>query len=199
MRLTDFCSNWLCRSLTYAAFGSRIFLYTVYIMYIINLTGRQFYWDGQGAGDSLRPVLRVSEPKKKGARSAAKTYLSLSMRVVGQTNAVSVCGRPLVTLRSRTYSSQNYIYSRRSEERGAIERKGDKTRERDRVNKLYVRAQSTYFTVRGQSYFSRLLKYWPPFPLSARRVCPPPATKAGVHTRRAERGMGEPFFGRREK
>ncbi len=42
-------------------------------------------------------------------------------------------------------------------------------------------AQSTYFTVRGQFYFSRLPKYWPPppIPLSARRVCPPPATKAG--------------------
>jgi hypothetical protein len=36
--------------------------------------------------------------------------------------------------------------------------------------------QSTYFTVRGQSYFSRLPKYWLPIPLSARRVCPPPAT-----------------------
>ncbi len=33
--------------------------------------------------------------------------------------------------------------------------------------------------VRGQSYFYRLPKYWPPIPLSARRVCPPPATKAG--------------------
>ncbi len=39
--------------------------------------------------------------------------------------------------------------------------------------------QSTYFTVRGQSYFSRLPKYWPPIPLSPWRVCPPPATKAG--------------------
>jgi hypothetical protein len=28
----------------------------------------------------------------------------------------------------------------------------------------------------------------PPTPLSARRVCPPPATKAGVHIRLAERG-----------
>ncbi len=27
--------------------------------------------------------------------------------------------------------------------------------------------------VRGQSYFSRLPKYWPPIPLSARRVCTP--------------------------
>jgi hypothetical protein len=36
----------------------------------------------------------------------------------------------------------------------------------------YSMAQSTYFTVRGQ-YFSRLPKYWPPIPLSARRVCTP--------------------------
>ncbi len=27
--------------------------------------------------------------------------------------------------------------------------------------------------VRGQSYFSRLPKYWPPIPISARRVCTP--------------------------
>jgi hypothetical protein len=43
--------------------------------------------------------------------------------------------------------------------------------------------------VRAQSYFTRLPKYCPPIPLSAQRVCPPSATK-GVHTRRAERGMG---------
>jgi hypothetical protein len=61
----------------------------------------------KGAGDSLR----VSEPKKKGARSADKTFLSFSMRVGGQTNAVSVCGRPLMTVRSRTYSSQNYLFT----------------------------------------------------------------------------------------
>jgi hypothetical protein len=36
--------------------------------------------------------------------------------------------------------------------------------------------QSTYFTVRGQSYFSRLPKYWP--------------RPGGGQTRRAERGMG---------
>ncbi len=35
-------------------------------------------------------------------------------------------------------------------------------------------------TVRGQYYVSRLPKYWPPTPLSARRVCPP----------RAEWGVG---------
>ncbi len=37
-------------------------------------------------------------------------------------------------------------------------------------------SESAYFTVKGQSYFSRLPKYWPPIPLSAQRVCPPPAT-----------------------
>jgi hypothetical protein len=52
-------------------------------------------------------------------------------------------------------------------------------------------------TVWGQSYIPRLTKYWPPTPLSARRVCPPPATKAegtlGRYTlagRRGGRGWG---------
>jgi hypothetical protein len=40
-----------------------------------------------------------------------------------------------------------------------------------------LKVQSTYFTVRGQSYFSRLPKYWPPIPLSAwqvrARICKP--------------------------
>jgi hypothetical protein len=38
-------------------------------------------------------------------------------------------------------------------------------------------------------------------PLSARRVCPPPPPpqqRRGVHTRRAERGVGSQYFGRRE-
>jgi hypothetical protein len=43
----------------------------------------------------------------------------------------------------------------------------------------WVYSQSKYFSIRGQSYFSRLPKYWPPIPLFARRVCPPPATLAG--------------------
>jgi hypothetical protein len=33
--------------------------------------------------------------------------------------------------------------------------------------------------VRGQSYFSRLPKYWPPIPLSARRVCIPAFVAGG--------------------
>ncbi len=57
-----------------------------------------------------------------------------------------------------------------------------------------AQAQSTYFTVRGQSYFCRLSKYWPPIPLSAR-----PLLWGGGQTRRAERGMRGQYFGRREK
>ncbi len=30
------------------------------------------------------------------------------------------------------------------------------------INRAYIQSQSTYFTVRGQSYFSRFPKYWPP-------------------------------------
>ncbi len=52
-------------------------------------------------------------------------------------------------------------------------------------------------TVRGQSYVSRLPKYWPPIPLSARRVVLPTQQRRGVHTRREERGMGGQYFGRR--
>ncbi len=60
-------------------------------------------------------------------------------------------------------------------------------------------SQSTYFTVRGQSYFSRLPKYWPPIPLSARRVCPPPATKAGgTHSPSGEGDGGSIFWKTRE-
>ncbi len=45
-------------------------------------------------------------------------------------------------------------------------------------------------TVRGQSYVSRLPKYWPPYP--------PAFVGGGGHTRRAERGVGGQYFGRRE-
>jgi hypothetical protein len=56
-----------------------------------------------------------------------------------------------------------------------------------------------YFTVRGQSFFSRLPKYWPPIPLSARRVCPPPATKAGgTHSPGGEGDGGSIFWKSRE-
>ncbi len=55
-------------------------------------------------------------------------------------------------------------------------------------------------TVRGQSYVSRLPKYWPPpTPLSARRLCTPAFVwGGGGHTRRAEMGVGGQYFGRRE-
>ncbi len=44
------------------------------------------------------------------------------------------------------------------------------------------------FTVRGQSYFSRLPKYWPPIPLSAWRVCPPPPQQRRGYTLAGRRG-----------
>ncbi len=63
----------------------------------------------------------------------------------------------------------------------------------------YCQSQSTYFTVRGQSYFSRLPKYWPPIPLSACWVCPPPATKAGgTHSPGGEGDGGSIFWKTRE-
>ncbi len=43
-------------------------------------------------------------------------------------------------------------------------------------------AQSTYFTVRGQSHFSRLPKYWPPPSPSPPGECVPPAFVAGGRT-----------------
>ncbi len=43
------------------------------------------------------------------------------------------------------------------------------------------------YTVRGQSNVWRLPKYWPPHPLTARRVCTP---RTGGHTRWVERGVG---------
>ncbi len=45
------------------------------------------------------------------------------------------------------------------------------------TNRLLSKERREIINVRGQSYVSRLPKYWPPH--SARRVCPPPATKAG--------------------
>ncbi len=58
-----------------------------------------------------------------------------------------------------------------------------------------VKPQSTYFTVRGQSYFSRLPKYWPPpSPSSPGESVLPPQQRRGVHTRRGERGDGGSIF-----
>ncbi len=45
-------------------------------------------------------------------------------------------------------------------------------------------------TERGQSYVSRLPKYWPPTPLSARRVCTPPLFGGGEDTFAGRRGGG---------
>ncbi len=54
------------------------------------------------------------------------------------------------------------------------------------------------FTVRGQSYVSRLPKYWPPTPLSACRVCLPP-NKGGGYTLAGRRGgWGSIFWKTRE-
>ncbi len=63
----------------------------------------------------------------------------------------------------------------------------------------YLYSVERLFTVRGQSYLSRLPKYWPPIPLSARRVCTPRLCWGGGHTRLGERGMGGQYFGRRER
>ncbi len=55
-------------------------------------------------------------------------------------------------------------------------------------------------TVRGQSYFSRLSKYWPPIPISARRVCPPlPSQQRRGYTLAGRRGgWGSIFWKTRE-
>jgi hypothetical protein len=42
--------------------------------------------------------------------------------------------------------------------------------------------QSTYFTVRGQSYFSRLPKYWPPHPPLRPASVSSPRNKGGGYT-----------------
>jgi hypothetical protein len=63
--------------------------------------------------------------------------------------------------------------------------------------------QSTYFTVRGQSYI--LLQEGNPISLVYQNIDPPPPSppgesvltpqqRRGVHTRRAERGMGGSIF-----
>ncbi len=63
---------------------------------------------------------------------------------------------------------------------------------------MYTVDRREIITVRGQSYVSRLPNHLPPTPLSAWRVCPPPQQRRGVHTRRAERGVGGQYYGRRE-
>ncbi len=52
---------------------------------------------------------------------------------------------------------------------------------------------------RVQSCVLRLPKYWPPTPLSTRRVCPPPATEAGgTHSPGGEGGGGSIFWKTKE-
>jgi hypothetical protein len=59
--------------------------------------------------------------------------------------------------------------------------------------------QSTYFTVRGQSYFFVFQNIDPPSPCPPGESVLPLEQRRGVHTRWAERGMGGQYFGRREK
>jgi hypothetical protein len=59
---------------------------------------------------------------------------------------------------------------------------------------IYGCIRREIITVREQSYFSRLPKYWPPIPLSPWRVCTPLLCCGGGHTRRAERGGGGSIF-----
>ncbi len=66
---------------------------------------------------------------------------------------------------------------------------------------IFLRAdRREIITVRGQSYVSRLPKYWPPTPSppSACVLPPPPQQSRGAHTRRAERRVGGQYFGRRK-
>ncbi len=62
------------------------------------------------------------------------------------------------------------------------------------------RPERSEIIVRGQSNVWRLPKYWPPIPLTARRVCTPPPPPApafgagGGHTRWVEEGGGRSKF-----
>jgi hypothetical protein len=59
--------------------------------------------------------------------------------------------------------------------------------------------QSTYFTVRGNPISLVFQNIDPPSPSPPGESVLPPQHRRGVHTRRAERGMGGQYFGRREK
>jgi hypothetical protein len=61
---------------------------------------------------------------------------------------------------------------------------------------LFFHKVLTYVEYRAVHVW-RLPKYRPP-PPSTERLCPPPAPKAGVHTRRAVRGVGGQYFGGRQ-
>jgi hypothetical protein len=49
------------------------------------------------------------------------------------------------------------------------------------------------FTVRRQSYLSRLPKYWPPIPLSTWRVCPPPPQQRRGYTKEVIKEQSTPW------
>jgi len=54
-------------------------------------------------------------------------------------------------------------------------------------NKIIRSMRREVITARGQSYVWRLPKYWPPTPLSARRVCPGRRGRWGVNILEDER------------
>ena len=61
-------------------------------------------------------------------------------------------------------------------------------------------AQSTYFTVRGQSYFSRLPRYWPPIPSPPGESVLPPhgGGEGGTHSPGGEGDGGSIFWKTRD-
>ncbi len=59
---------------------------------------------------------------------------------------------------------------------------------------LFTAQRRETITVKGQTYFSRLPKSWPPIPISARRVCTPPSLLRGRTDSPGEEGDGGPIF-----
>ncbi len=59
-------------------------------------------------------------------------------------------------------------------------------------------SQSTYFTVRGQSYFSRLPKCWPPSPSPPGECVPPPLLRGEDRLAERRGGWGSIFWKTRE-
>ncbi len=103
------------------------FLYTVHTVYLkSHREAILLRWTGSG-GLTAPSVLVTLKRRVRAARTKPTC-----MRVVGQTNAVNVCGRPLMTSRSRTYSSQNYLFTEVWRERS--DRKKGGQEERERVN-----------------------------------------------------------------
>jgi hypothetical protein len=63
---------------------------------------------------------------------------------------------------------------------------------------MYTPSRREIITVRGQSFVSRLPNIDPPSPSPPGECVPPAFVGGGGQTRRAERGMGGQYFGRRE-